>query len=269
MGLLGAAIFIGLGIFGGETEKSFERRAAWDIAGRLEGESKQVSVNVTPNGLGAAWGDLKSAEIRASDFAIDGLPLFTEPDRSQAGKVGTLKLSLREFSLKKLKVESLEAIIPGCRYDYGLAQRRGQIRLSRSGIGTGEVTIRQSDLADYVVKKFSEIKRCTIEIKHGLVWIRGYGEFLIVNSEFKVIARIGVEDGSKLVLTDVDVFFGDRLADEMTAKALLQTLNPVVDMRKDLGLYDAVTVEGVKLADGKLRAWGKTKIPIKPTDNKQ
>lgn len=267
MGLLSAAILAGFGIWAGEEEKRFERAAASEIAGRLSGDGKRVSVNVRANGLGGAWGDLSVATITAADFSLKGLPLFTEPERPRSGKVGTLQLRLSDFVLGGLRVESLSADIPDCRYDFGLARREKTIRLSESGVGTGSVRIREQDLADYIVRKFGEIKRCTVKVEKGFVWVEGYGEFLVVKSDFTVIAKIGVVDGTQLMLTDAKIYFDWRRADGFAAEALLKSLNPVVDLRKDLGLYDAVTVEKVRLEEGVLEATGRTKIPVKPTEN--
>lgn len=267
MGLLNALILVGFGLFAGEQEKKFESAAAQEIATKLDGENKKISVNVRGNGIGEAWGDLSLASIKARDFSIRGLPLFTEPDRSTSGKIGDLVLDLQDFELRGLKVKSLHAEIPDCRYDFGLAKSKHAIRLSRSGVGVGSVEIREKDLADYIVAKYSEIKSCTVKVYNGVVWVEGYGEFLIVNSNFAVIAHIGVQDGTKLNLTDAKIYFDWRRADAEAGKALLKSLNPVVDLRKDLGLYDAVSVESVSLEEGILKASGKTKIPVKPAED--
>ena len=267
MGLLGAVAAVGLGLFAGSEERRFESRAAEEIASKLEGEDKKVAVNVRPNGLGGMWGELSLATIRAEQFSIRSLPLFTEPERSKSGKVGELQLRLQEFQLRGLLVKELSADIPDCRYDFGLARSQMKIRLSQSGVGEGRVVIREGNLADYLVRKYSEIKRCTVKVEKGFVWVEGYGEFLVVNSEFTVIAKIGIEDGTKLNLIEPKIYFNWRRADKVTGEALLKSLNPVVDLRADLGLYDAVEVEEVTLENGLLEASGKTKIPVKPAEN--
>lgn len=266
--ILGIAL-AGGALFGlGDREvRVFERAAAQDIASRLQGEHKTVQVNVRTGGLESAWGDLPSATISARDFSLESLPLYTEPDRSQAGKLGKLNLDLREFSLRGLKIESLTATIPDCRYDFALAMRSRQIRLSRSGTGQGEVRIRQEDLANYIVKKFRDVKRCTVKAEYGVVWVEGYGEFLLAKTDFTVVATIAIEDGTKLVLTKPKIFFDWVRAEPAAADALLKTLNPIVDLKKDLGLADAIIVDRVDCRNGRLVASGKTKIPVQPTDN--
>jgi hypothetical protein len=266
MGLL-SILLLGGGVFFADQEKHrFERKAATDILGKMIDGKGHVEVKVDPSLLGGVTGELHSATITGSDFGLTELPLFTEPDRGTKGKIESLKLRLSDFTLKRLKIARLEADIPGCRYDFDFAKKEGQIRLSRSGIGDGWVQIRQGDLAEYLVKKFHEIKSCTVKLDGNKVWVEGYGEFLIIKTKFEVIADLAIVDGDKLELRNAEVYFDWMKADDLSAQGLLKTLNPVVDLRKDMGLYDAVFMERLKLRNGLLTAWGKTKIPVRPAD---
>ncbi len=261
MGPLVALVAFGLGAGLADREiRVFEGAAARDIATQLRGGT--VKVDVEP-GLGAAWGEVRRATIQAQGFSVDGLPLFTEPQRSQAGRLGELRIELREFELRGLRVESLSARIPACRYDLGLARREKSIRLSRAGVGTGTVRVREADLAAFILRKFPEVKRVTVKVYNGIVWVEGYGEFLIVNSTFTVIARLAPIDGTKLSLTEAKIWFDWRRADPAAAKVLLDTLNPVVDFDRDLGLQDAILVDRVRLEGGVLEASGRTTVPVR------
>ncbi len=263
MGLIALLFGIGGGLLTWETER-FERDAAREIGTRLQGDAAQVEVTIEPS---FEWQRVHSATIFARDFSIDGLPLFTEPDRSQAGKLDRLNISLQNFRLKGLLVQELKAEIPDCRYDHALALSERQLRLSRSGVGKGEVAIAQEALADWIVAKYAEIKTATVKVFDDVIWVEGYGEFLIVKTNFRVIANVESTDGTTLALTDARIWFDGRRADGLAAETLLKTLNPIVDLDEDLGLYDAVKVEWIRLRDGVLRAGGDTKIPVRPADD--
>lgn len=264
--LLVAGLGLLFGVGRNEVRK-FENAAAKEIGSKLDGPHKRVSVKAELNGpLDGPFGVLKSATIRASDFSADGLPLFTEPERSTKGSIQSLLLELRNFRLCGLRVEALDAEIPDCRFDYGLAVSKKQIVLSRSGVGTGSVRILEHDLEAFVLRKFREIKRVSIKIDRNRVWVEGFGEFLVVQTEFSVMAKLEAREGNKLFLTDALVFFGDAKADEFSRKAVLDSLNPVVDLDKDLKLFGAVELEGVRLEKGVLEAWGKTRIPEREAD---
>lgn len=262
MGLL--TVLVAAGLFGlGEAQVArAERLAAADLATRLEGG--WVKVDVQPNGFGAAWGELDRATISAGGFAVDGLPLYEEPERSTAGRVQRLQLRLSDFSLKGLRIESLDADILRSRYDLGLARREGRIRLSRSGSGRGRVLVRQEALAAWIPTRFAEIKRATVTLDKGFAWIEGYGEFLFVATEFQVVSRLAVVEGTKLVLDRPKIYFRWQRADPLAAQQLLHLLNPVVDLDGDLGLGSAIQVERLVLEDGVLLAEGQTRIPPRP-----
>lgn len=267
MGLLGL-FFLGGGLLFADQEKGhFERKAAADILAKMVDQKGSVQVQIDPTMFGGVDGSLHSATITASGFGLNELPLFTEPERSKSGKIDVLRLRLTDFTLRKLRVADLQADIPDCRYDFGLAKTDGQIRLSQSGIGDGQVTLREKDLADYIVRKYREIKECTVKLEGDTVWVEGYGEFLIVNTRFAVIAQIGIQDGTKLMLVNTRVYFDWLPAEPEAVAGILKIMNPIVDLKKDLGLFDAVDVQRVKIRGGTLTAWGKTKIPIRPADD--
>ncbi|MBI5708005.1 MAG: LmeA family phospholipid-binding protein [Armatimonadetes bacterium] len=263
-------LLAGLGLlFGiGRNEvRRFERAAAAEIASKLTGPNKKVVVRSELNGpIDGPLGNLKSATIRASHFESDGLPLFTEPERSKRGVLQTLNLILDDFTLCGLRVEHLEASIPDCRFDYDLAIKKRQIRLSQSGIGTGRVRLREQDLEAYIPKKLAEVRRVSLKLDRGYAFVEGFGEFLVVQTQFEVIAKLAIADKSKIVLTDAKVFFDGRSADEYSKKAILDALNPVIDLDKDLKLHGAVELERLELDRGILEAWGTTKIPVRPLE---
>jgi hypothetical protein len=257
---------LGLGFMTGDAELGkFERAAAAEISSQLQGEGRSVSVEAEPSGIAAAWGEMASATITASDFSIQELPFFTEPWRSKAGKLGWLRMRMSRLNVRGLLIEELVADIPDCRYDFGLARRERTFRISKSGEGTGSVKVSERALADYIVEKYAEVKSATVRVYNDVVWVEGYGEFLIVKSNFAVIARLIAEDGTKLVLTDAKIYFDWNRADPAAAKVILDVLNPVVDLRDGLGLYDALTVTDIRLRDGYVLASGRARVPVRPS----
>lgn len=247
--------------------RAFEEAAAREILGVLEGPNKSVNIQTKLNGIiGGPLGDLREVSIFANSFSTPGLPLYTEPDRSAYGRIGLLRIELTDFSLKGLRIESLSAAIPNCRYDYGLALRRRQMRLSRSGVGDGEVKILAPDLEKFILHKFKDIKRVSVKIDRDKVFVEGYGEFALITTNFLVIATLDFPDGNRLELANAKIFFDDRPADAGSSRILLSKLNPVVHFADDLGLHDAIKLKKVQLRDGVLRAWGDTKIPVRPAE---
>lgn len=260
-----AYIIAGLGLlfgFGAAEVHRFENAAAHEIQGKLQGEHSRVEVHTKTSGIfEAARGELRQVDISASDFSTPGLPLHTEPERSKRGRVRQLNLVLSNFYLAGLRVDSLQATIPECRFDLGLAMKKGTIRLSQSGVGTGNVQIKDSDLGAYILKKFHDIKQATVRIKDGKVDVRGYGEFILLKSDFHVVADLLPTSATQISLANAEISFHDQPAERASAEMLMKTLNPVVDLDRDLKLEGAISLRGVRLRDGWLEAWGDTRIP--------
>jgi hypothetical protein len=262
-----AYLLAGLGFLfglGGYASTSFEHKAANDIKSELSGPHVRVSVQTRAVGLNAVAGHLKRVTITASDFSTPGLPLFTESNLPKSGKIDDLRIILSDFSLKNLHIARLESKIPDCYYDFDLALKKQQIRLSQSGTGEGSVTIKARDLEQFILKKYHEIKTVHVALENGNAHVWGYGEFIVIHTNFDVLASLQAIDGTKLVLTDATISFDGHQADEMARKVLLDTLNPVVDLDKDLGLYGAISVTDIQLDKGEIRAKGVTKIPEDP-----
>lgn len=266
-------IALGIGAAWGVTNSqihSFEKTAARDISALLQGENRHVSVKTKPAGvLGPVFGDVAWAKIVAKDFQTAGLPLFVEPDRSQAGNLRELQLDLRNFSLGGLQIDSLQAKIPGCKFDLGLAISKRKIRLSKSGVGTGQVVVSQAALEPWIVKSVPEIKRVSVVLDKDYALVTGYGEFLVAKTDFYVLAKLTIRNGVEIHLTDAKVMLGWQSAEEFSRKVLLDALNPVVDLRESLGLQDAFFLEKIELQDGKMTASGRTKIPTRPPADKK
>ena len=257
----GLAALFGLGA---ATVKNFEHAAANEIASKLIGDQKRVSLSVSyPGILSPAIGEVGTATINASRFRCDGLPLFTEPKRSKKGTIDHLKLNLTDFYLRDLRCESFTADIPDCRFDFALAASKRQIRLSRSGIGNGTVELKIKDLAPYILKKYGEIKSVEVTTDGDWIRVKGFGQFLVLTADFDVKAKI-TTNGSQLLLTDCIVRIDNKETDADSQQSLINTLNPVIDFAKDLDQYDAVDAKSVQILGDTIKVIGKVKIPDKP-----
>lgn len=253
-------------IFGvGTSEvRRFENAAARDIKTRLQGESVQVKVRTKMDPFQAVGGRLKSATITASDFTTDGLPLFTQPNGSKRGRLDELKLSLSDFELTGLKVKKLEARIPDCRFDFGLAQRKGQIRLTKSGVGTGSVEVTGEALVQYVLKKHPSLRNVVITMGRDVIHITGTGRFLTFEANVDIKSRLSSPDGQTLQLVDSDIKINGQQAIPIARDSVLKVLNPVVDLDRDLKLFGALKIERVEILESSIRAIGVAHIPDQP-----
>jgi hypothetical protein len=249
---------------GSSEVRRFERAAANDVSSRLTGEHRRVMVRTKLDPFQAMGGRLKSATITASEFAVDGLPLFTEPDGSKRGRLDELKLRLTNFELTGLHVKRLEARIPGSRFDWGLAQRHGKIRLTQCGVGTGSVEVEREALRNYISAKHPNLTIERFELSTDLVEISGKGRFLGFESAVNIRSKLASPDGSSIHLTDADIDVNGQKANPAARDAILKLLNPVLDLDRDLKLYAALKIEELVVSPESIIARGVATIPVRP-----
>ncbi len=256
MGLAGLLFGVG-----SSEVRRFENAAARDISTRLEGDTKQVKVRTKLDPFQAMGGRFKSATITASQFSTDGLPLFTQPEGSQYGRLDELKIELSDFELTGLRVKRLESRIPGCRFDFGLARSKGQIRLTKSGVGTGSVEVEEAALEAFVLKRFPAISRMKITLSEGKAVFEGTGRFVSFVADIRLEGKLASPDGNAIVIEEAKVFVGGQEANPIAAKAVLEVLNPVLDLDKDLKLFGAIRIKELRVKNGVLSANGVARIP--------
>lgn len=250
--------------FGAATVRSFESSAAREIGEKLVGDKKRVSLKVSyPGLLSPALGEVGTATIKASKFRCEGLPLYTEPKRSKKGTIDLLRLDLSDFYLRDLRCEHFYAEIPNCRFDFALAASKNKVRLSKSGLGTGTVELLVKDIAPYILKKYGEIKSVEVTAEGNWIRVRGFGQFLVLNANFDIKAKI-TTNGTQLLLSECIIRIDNKETDAESEKALIDTINPVIDFAKDLDLYDAVDAKSVQIAGEKIVVKGNVKIPDLP-----
>ena len=261
---------VAIGLFGllfgvGSSEvRRFENAAARDIATRLQGTASRVQVRTKMDPFQIVGGRIKSATITASDFSTQGLPLFTEPEKSRYGRLDELKIALADFELTGLKVKRLNARIPNCRFDFGLAQSKGKIRLTRSGTGTGEVWVDAASLLAYILKRHPTIRDPKLTLSDGFVSISGNARFMAFESFVEIRSRLASPDGAALELADADIKVAGQAANPIARETILKILNPVVHLDRDLKLFGALKIEKVSIERGVVGITGVAKIPDHP-----
>ena len=253
---------VGLGAYGAARTEihHLEKSAAREIGANFGGEHKEVNVHVDfdPEIL---WGNIRRITVNASHFTAQGLPVGVEKNLSHNGKLRDLRFDLSDFVLRDLRVAHLRVDVYDSRYDFGLAIRKHQFKLSRSGKGVADVELEPADLAAFIKQKFHEIQSVTVKIEGDKVYIDGHGEFLLLSTDFSIVAQMEPVDGTKLMLKFAQIRFDGMPAGEEATAAVLKVLNPVIDLDADLGLRGSVHINKIHLEAGHIRADGETVVP--------
>jgi hypothetical protein len=239
-----------------------ERAAELDIATSLGVSRVDVRVVAVADGLlGSALGRVSSVEIAASGFAVDGNPFFCDPALSKAGKLGMLRLRLRDFVVHDLPVDLLEADIPGCRFALGMLTK-GKVRLSRSGEGPGSVTIAAEHLRQYMLSRFKVFESLQVRLEKYKLFATGRAAFGPIRREFEIICDLEISGKRALVIENPIVFVEGLRVRDGSEDSLVRAFNPVLDIDKDLGMAGAFDMQKIVVRGGKAVITGTARIPV-------
>jgi hypothetical protein len=209
--------------------------------------------------------DLRASfTLAARDFSVDGMPFYCDPDSAGDEVAGFLRLELRNFRLRGLRVSELRADIPRAAYDSDRAFRDGRIRLRSTGEGPGSVRIEAAALAEYLVLKFPILRDVTVNFENGHIEVTGGSSARILGERFRVRAELRVATNRTLNLENLLLWVDDQPVSEANRRAAETFLNPVLDVDRDLGLAGAVDIERLAFDARSVTAFGRVRIPKRP-----
>jgi len=173
-------------------------------------------------------------------------------------------MCMTNANLRGLRAEQAVAIIPEVYYDKSLAIRKRIFRLSATGIGACEIVVNETDLAAYILRKYAPyIREVSVQITAEQTIVQGVAALFVGEVRFKAIGKLAPRDGRYLDLAEVRIEIEGANLPVESANLLRQFLNPIIDIERDLGLYDGLAIDTVLSELGKMRALGRVWIPEK------
>ncbi len=241
--------------------REVEKTAAREIRQRLGGG--EIQVKIEPDGVdGLMHGRLKRLTVRARNFTLNGLPFTLEPGRPQSGRIQQFVLLIENASLRGLRAERATAVIPNIGYDKGLAVAKRIFRLSATGVGACEIVVNETDLAAYIRRKYApSVREVAVQITPEQTTVQGVVTLLGSEVRFRAVGKLAPRDGRYLDLAEMEIAIEGANLPPESANLLRQFLNPIIDIDRDLGLYDGMAVERVQSESGRMHALGKVWIP--------
>ena len=259
------ALFAILLTLGRGAIREIEKNAAREIRQRI-GDGT-FTVRIEPDGVdGLAQGRLKTLTVHARDFTLNGLPFTLEPERPQSGRIKQFIMQMTNAHLRGLRAERAIAFIPEVYYDKSLALRKRIFRLSATGIGACEIVVNETDLAAYILRKYAPyIREVAVQITAEQTTVQGVAALFVGEVRFKAVGKLAPRDGRYLDLAEVRIEIEGANLPAESANLLRQFLNPIIDIERDLGLYDGLAIDTVISELGKMRALGRVWIPERGT----
>ena len=93
--------------------------------------------------------------------------------------------------------------------------------------------------------------------------VQGVAALFVGEVRFKAVGKLAPRDGRYLDLAEVHIEIEGANLPPESANLLRQFLNPIIDIERDLGLYDGLAIDAVISELGKMRALGRVWIPNK------
>lgn len=259
-----AAAFGLLFHFGGQEVRRFENLATADLASRLEGPSKRVSVKVKLGSL--RLGHLSEAAIDASGFSTKTLPLWTEPQRSKQGIINRLTIRLSDFEIGGLPVERMDIELTNCRWDVSYAVKEGKIRLSRSGRGTFSARITSQGVSQFLKNRYPQIQPTSLHIDPYKIAASFEVGTPFGKLNLEMIATASIWKSSGLSLNPAYLAFNGRSLSADEQKGVLRLFQPAIDLDRDFGLAGALALEEIVLGAERMVLTGRAYIPEQPSE---
>ncbi|MEO7453771.1 MAG: LmeA family phospholipid-binding protein [Fimbriimonadales bacterium] len=191
------------------------------------------------------------------------MPLFTDPQLSQRGRLARLVLSLRDFVIRDLPVVELSCDLPNNRFALGLL-REGKVCLTKSGEGKGSVTIDEDGLERYILARFPAAQKIEVRFDKYKLFAKGTAMIALIRRDFEIICDLGISEKRKLVIANPITFIEGKRIRDGSDGALLRAFNPVLDLDRDLGLHGAFDMESILIKDGRATITGAARIPVRP-----
>ena len=255
---------VGLAFFSGIASERARYAARRDLERAIPDSRFEVAIQ--PRGLlGYVTGDLESARITGRGFTIEQLPFTIEPRGGIHARLAKLELKLQDVSVRALPLQSLEAVIPGVRVDAARVLFNGHFTIRAAGEGIGEAVISESGLSQFIARKRPEFSDLNVTLQPGEALVRGRATLLIAPAPIEARVTLGVSEGRYLNAVEAAVKLNGQAVPAALTERLLQSLNPIIDVERDLGLGQWLYATGVAVEHGILKVRARVSIPLKST----
>lgn len=215
----------------------------------------------TKGDLGTLIGQADSVVVKARGFSSDGFPLRMQRGTGLRAYVRTLKLDFQDITLHGIPVRQFQADIPRVSLDIGRAFFDERVVIRSAGEGTAEAVVESAAMRDYLQKKFPQFSEVVLTLTPGQARIEG--DMLVLGSKSKVeaVAKLGIVDGRYVQLVEPALKLNGKPLTPAFAQSLLKSVNPVMDLEKDLGLSGYFTATEVVIGEGRVTVKGIARVP--------
>jgi len=224
------------------------------------GEVHAVVRAQEPFGLYA--NSIDTLDLYASDIVADQLPFTQSPRAGWKGSIRHLKLHLVHSQLAGMHISRLEVDIPDVRYDIGHALYKNRLFIRSAPMGPVKIWVSEDDLSRFAaIKLKGTVTNASVAIRNNLL-IFGSVNVLGTKNTFAANGNIAIREGRYLDISDVEVSLNGRALAPSAATAMLKSMNPMLDVERDLHLGNSLKIKSVSVGYGMLLIEGEFTVPM-------
>ncbi len=257
-----AAAGLGLLILTGFLNHRAEHAIVHDLAKTVQGGK----INATVNGrgmFGLLFGQASTVFISGSGFKSDGFKFRVQRGSGLRAYVARLNLSFTDFTVRDVPVRRYVADFPSVSIDGARVIFDERIIMRTAGEGIAEATVGPEALAAIFARKFPQYKNVKIALRPGVVDVSAEANALGITTRVESSSSTALSEGRYVLLSASKVLVNGKEASPEFVKNLYKTINPAVDIYKDLGLGGYFYATRLDLEDGVLKVRGRALIPGK------
>lgn len=228
-----------------------------------------LQARVYPRGMfGSLLGQANSVRVTGSGVSINELPFTIQRGGGLHANVERLFLDLSDIQLKGLPVKRLSVVLPSVSVDADALIGRERMVMRSAGEGKAEGEFSIDKLMALFSTKMPSVSDVHIETNSNGLKIRANMSFFGFPNTIEADGTLNIVDGKYLILAFSRLTLNGATADPLLAKGMLDTVNPVLDIQRDLGLGALLTLTDVETKEGAVIVKGKLTIPARYTNER-
>jgi LmeA-like phospholipid-binding len=202
-------------------------------------------------------------DLYGTGVSTDRLPFMQYPRTGWKGSIHSLRLHIKQSTLKGLSIEKLEAEIPNVRYDLGWAMNRNRLKIRSAGTGTLDIWISTDAITEFTRKKYARSMRdVQVSVIGDRMAVRGTALLMGAKAQIDVQGSLVPKAGRYVEIENPQVSLNGKLVAADAAARLISGVNPVLDVDKDFDIGNFMRVESVKVEGALVHIHGSAAVPV-------
>jgi hypothetical protein len=222
-----------------------------------------VRVTAEPRGaFGLIASDAWSVDIYGEHLKTERMPFVVYPKSGWKGSIRHLRLHLDDFTLAGLPIAHLDADVPFVKFDIGEVTWKDRIVLRGAGSGPAAVQVNAAGLRHFVIQRYTQtLSDVELWFQNRKLYLSGKYALFGVSMPFIASGHLSPRAGRYVDVTDAILLLNHRPVSPQVAETILRQINPVLDIERDLGLGNTVTMTDVEIGDSEVTIHGQATIP--------